>query len=145
LHIPLALEQGIIILGKPNSSAELGEYKKFKIIEAKEGCTKLNINGEDVTILSLPYPSEKRLNDLIEDNDTEEKRQSSYSEKVGNIFRELEKNFDEESINIAVSHIFITGGDSSDSERPIQLGGSLLVEKKDLPDRADYIALAVSS
>ncbi|WP_024622324.1 metallophosphoesterase family protein [Metaclostridioides mangenotii] len=139
--VPLALEQGIIILGKPNSSAELGEYKKFKIIEAKEGCTKLNINGEDVTILSLPYPSEKRLNDLIEDNDTEEKRQSSYSEKVGNIFRELEKNFDEESINIAVSHIFITGGDSSDSERPIQLGGSLLVEKKDLPDRADYIAL----
>lgn len=139
--IPLAHDQGIIILGKPNSSTNNRKYEKFEITEAKEGCTKLNISGEQVVIISLPYPSEKRLNEVIKDNESEENRQISYSKKVGEIFSELEQNFGEDTVNIAVSHIFVVGGDSSDSERPIQLGGSLLVDKRDLPEKADYIAL----
>nr|WP_312213894.1 exonuclease subunit SbcD [Clostridioides sp.] len=139
--IPLAHDQGIIILGKPNSSTNKRKYEKFEITEVKEGCTKLNISGEQVVIVSLPYPSEKRLNEVIKDNESEEKRQISYSKKVGEIFSELEQNFGEDTVNIAVSHIFVVGGDSSDSERPIQLGGSLLVDKRDLPEKADYIAL----
>lgn len=139
--IPLAHDQGIIILGKPNSSTNKRKYEKFEITEAKEGCTKLNISGEQVVIVSLPYPSEKRLNEVIKDNESEEKRQISYSKKVGEIFTELEQNFGDDTVNIAVSHIFVVGGESSDSERPIQLGGSLLVDKRDLPEKADYIAL----
>ncbi|MDR0879484.1 MAG: exonuclease subunit SbcD [Clostridioides sp.] len=174
--VPLASEQGIIILGKPRSEAEIGEYKNFKVIEAKEGCTKLEIGGEKVTIISLPYPSEKRLNEILESKEEDkeekkelefeidtsesssevedkvetkatesssedEKRQVTYSMKIGEMFEQLQGEFEDDSINIAVSHIFVTGGDASESERPIQLGGSLLVEKKDLPDRAQYIAL----
>ena len=33
------------------------------------------------------------------------------------------------------------GGDPSDSERQIQLGGSLVVDKHDLPQKAQYTAL----
>ena len=29
--------------------------------------------------------------------------------KVGDIFRKLEENFEEDSINIAVSHLFVSG------------------------------------
>ncbi|MDR1773970.1 MAG: exonuclease subunit SbcD [Clostridioides sp.] len=164
---PLAQEQGIIVLGKPYSQAQTMDYKGYKIVDAKPGMTKLIINGEKVNIASLPYPSEKRLNEIIytisEDSKKsseeelvgtelkeaavtieeshDKKMQKTYSQKVGEIFKKLEEDFEEEAINIAVSHIFVVGGETSESERPIQLGGSLLVEKKDLPRKSDYIAL----
>lgn len=138
---PLTHEQGIIILGYPMSFTEKAKYKGFEIIEAKEGCLKIDINGERATIITLPYPSEKRLNEAIGNPSNDEEAQQTYSQRVGEIFRELESNFEDETINIAVSHIFVVGGEETDSERPIQLGGSLLVEKKDLPIKAQYIAL----
>ena len=138
---PLTHEKGIIILGYPLSFTEKAKYKGFEIIEAKEGCLKIDINGERATIITLPYPSEKRLNEAIGNPSNDEEAQQTYSQRVGEIFRELESNFEDDTINIAVSHIFVVGGEESDSERPIQLGGSLLVEKKDLPTKAQYIAL----
>ncbi len=138
---PLAHEQGIIILGYPLSSTQKAKYKGFEIIEAKEGCLKVEINEEKATIITLPYPSEKRLNEAIGNPSSDEEAQQTYSQRVGQIFRELEENFENDTINIAVSHIFVVGGEETESERPIQLGGSLLVEKKDLPTKAQYIAL----
>ena len=138
---PLTHEQGIIILGYPLSFTEKAKYKGFEIIEAKEGCLKIDINGERATIITLTYPSEKRLNEAIGNPSNDDEAQQTYSQRVGEIFRELESNFEDDTINIAVSHIFVVGGEETDSERPIQLGGSLLVEKKDLPTKAQYIAL----
>ncbi|HSQ88125.1 metallophosphoesterase family protein [Romboutsia sp.] len=138
---PLAHEQGIIILGNPLSKSEVAKYNGFEIIEAKEGCVKLKINDEKIVVITLPYPSEKRLNEVILQNNEDKERQQTYSQKIGEIFTELESNFEKDSINIAVSHLFVTGGESTDSERPIELGGSLLVEKKHLPSKAQYIAL----
>lgn len=138
---PLAKEQGIIILGYPLSSTTESKYKGFEITEAGRGYLKLKIGGEKATIITLPYPSEKRLNDAIRNVDDENELQKNYSNKVGDIFRKLEENFEEDSINIAVSHLFVSGGDPSDSERQIQLGGSLVVDKHDLPQKAQYTAL----
>lgn len=138
---PLAKEQGIIILGYPLSSTTEVKYKGFEITEAGKGYLKLNIGDEKATIITLPYPSEKRLNDAIRNVDDENELQKNYSNKVGDIFRKLEENFEEDSINIAVSHLFVSGGDPSDSERQIQLGGSLVVDKHDLPQKAQYTAL----
>ena len=138
---PLAKEQGIIILGYPLSSTTESKYKGFEITEAGQGYLKLNIGDEKATIITLPYPSEKRLNDAIRNVDDENELQKNYSNKVGDIFRKLEENFEEDSINIAVSHLFVSGGDPSDSERQIQLGGSLVVDKHDLPQKAQYTAL----
>ena len=138
---PLAKEQGIIILGYPLSSTTESKYKGFEITEAGRGYLKLNIGGEKATIITLPYPSEKRLNDAIRNVDDENELQKNYSNKVGDIFRKLEENFEDDSINIAVSHLFVSGGDPSDSERQIQLGGSLVVDKHDLPQKAQYTAL----
>ena len=137
---PLAFEQGILLFGNPLSKTSTGKFEGFEIVEAKKGMTKLIINREKVNVLTLPYPSEKRLNDAFE-AETDEDTQKTYSQKIGQIFRDLQEDFEENSINIAVSHLFVVGGESSDSERPIQLGGSLLVERKDLPDKANYVAL----
>ena len=138
---PLTKEQGIIILGYPLSSTTKLKYNGYEIVEAKEGYMKLDIKGEKVCVITLPYPSEKRLNDAIRGVESEEELQKTYSSKIGDIFRKLEENFEEDSINIAVSHLFVCGGDSSDSERQIQLGGSLVVDKHDLPQKSQYTAL----
>ncbi len=138
---PLAKEQGIIVLGYPLSSTTKSKYDSFEIIEAKEGCIKLQIKDEKVSIITLPYPSEKRLNDVIKGIDDENEIQKTYSKKIGDIFRELEQNFEQDSINLAVSHLFVCGGTTSESERQIQLGGSLVVNKEDLPQNSQYTAL----
>ena len=138
---PLAKEQGIIILGYPLSSTTKLKYNGYEIVEAKEGYMKLDIKGEKVCVITLPYPSEKRLNDAIRGVESEEELQKTYSSKIGDIFRKLEENFEEDSINSAVSHLFVCGGDPSDSERQIQLGGSLVVDKHDLPQKSQYTAL----
>lgn len=138
---PLVEDSGVIILGYPRSKAHLGEYKNFSIIEAKEGFTKLKFKDEIINIASLPYPSEKRLNEIYYDNSDDQDIQKTYSEKIGNIFRDLETNFRVDQINIAVGHIFVLGSEISDSERRIELGGSLLVDKKDLPKKSQYTAL----
>ncbi len=42
---------------------------------------------------------------------------------------------------MAISHIFVNGSEETDSERPIQLGGSLAVDADKLPKKAQYIGL----
>lgn len=138
---PVVSNKGISILGYPKSIAKKGKFANFEIVESKEGFTKVKFGDEIVNILAMPYPSEKRLNEVIEGYEDEEDMQKSYSQKIGDLFRELENNYNDDEINIAVSHIFVVGSSISDSERRIELGGSLLVEKKDLPSKSQYTAL----
>ncbi|QZY55887.1 exonuclease SbcCD subunit D [Crassaminicella profunda] len=138
---PLAYEQGIILLDKPKCKAEVGPCGKHKIVDSEEGCLEIEINGERAVIVAMPYPSEKRLNEVIYDSIEEENRQKSYSQRLGELFQELSKKYREDTINLAVSHLFVIGGEESASERNIQLGGSLAVRASDLPLKAQYIAL----
>ncbi len=64
-----------------------------------------------------------------------------YSQRVGEIFHKLEETYREDTINLALSHLFVAGGEESRSERPIHVGGGLTVESKDLPSRSQYTAL----
>lgn len=138
---PLAYEQGIILLGTPKSIAQVGDYPNYRIIDAGEGYIEIELNGEKIVALTIPYPSEKRLNEIISINMEEEEAQRSYSQRVGKLFDKLSLKYREDTINIAVGHFFMAGGDETDSERPIQLGGSLAVEPSVLPKNAQYVAL----
>lgn len=137
---PLAYEQGIVLLGTPKSVAQTGKYRGFEILEAGEGYIKLSIQRKEVVVLALPYPTEKRLNEVISKQADEEEMQLSYSQRIGTLFQELSGHYREDTINLAMSHLFMAGGQESDSERQIQLGGSLAVDTKCLPP-AQYIAL----
>lgn len=138
---PLAHEQGIIILGMPNSYTQPYKYNGFEIVFSEEGVVELKIKDESVVISTLPYPSEKRLNEVLVKSTDDKDKQQTYTEKIGEIFNLTTKRFKEDTINIAVSHLFVLGGETTDSERPIELGGSLIVNTKDLPQNAQYIAL----
>ncbi|WP_105614458.1 exonuclease SbcCD subunit D [Vallitalea okinawensis] len=139
---PIAIDDGIIILSKPKSIAPTGHCGKHQIIDSGEGYIELEINNEKIILLTMSYPSEKRLNEMIYTSLEDEKdMQMEYSKRLGEIFGELQEKFRKDTINIAVSHLFTLGGEESTSERSIQLGGSYSVNVSDLPLNAQYIAL----
>ena len=139
---PLAMEHGIIMCGTPKSVVQTGEYGKHKVVNSGEGFIEVQINGEKAVILTVAYPSEKRLNEVLYgEMDTDEDRVKTYGERIGSLFENLKKNFREDTINIITSHLFAMGSEEGGSERSIQLGGSYIVNGKCFPKEAQYIAL----
>ncbi len=138
---PLSYEQGILIMDRPAFTIDTGKVGQYRIEESGQGFLKIKLGSERVVLLSLPYPSESRLNTTLGNIKEERDHQQHYSQKVGELFAELEKNYQEDTINIAMSHIFVAGGEESESERPIQVGGGMAVSQKHLPDQSQYTAL----
>jgi len=62
---PLAMDHGIIMVGTPKTVVQPGSYGKHRLIESGEGFIEIEVNGERAVILTVPYPSEKRLNEIL--------------------------------------------------------------------------------
>lgn len=139
---PLAREHGIIMIGTPKTIIEKGDYGKHKVINSGEGFIEIEINNEKAVILTVPYPSEKRLNEVLyKDMDEEEEKLKSYSDRIHKLFDDLKVNYREDTINLVVSHLFAMESKEGGSERSIQLGGSYIVDGSCFPEEAQYIAL----
>jgi len=142
---PLAYKNGIILLGYPGSDA--AEYKTsgegIKIADSGPGWLELCISGceHNAVIITLPYPSESRLEELLSKQADEGILQRAYSEKIGSIFFSLGQKYREDTINLAVGHLFLMGGKESESERTLQVGGAMTVDPSVLPANAHYVAL----
>lgn len=139
---PLAMEHGIIMVGTPKTVVQPGQYGNHKVVASGEGYIELAIRGERAVVLTVPYPSEKRLNEVLyDDMDSDEERLKSYSDRINQLFTTLEKNYRDDTINLVVSHLFAMGSEESGSERSIQLGGSYIINGSCFPEKAQYIAL----
>lgn len=139
---PLARDHGIIMLGTPKSTVDIGEYGQHSVIDSGEGFVEVQINGESAVILTVPYPSEKRLNEVLYGAmDDEEERLKTYGDRIKMLFDSLSQKYRSDTINIAVSHLFAMGSEESGSERNIQLGGSFIVDGSCFPEKAQYVAL----
>lgn len=139
---PLAMEQGIIMSGMPKYIVPIGQYGKHKVINSGEGFIEIDINGEKAVILIVPYPSEKRLNEILYgDMNTDIEKAGQYGERIKELFDKISVNFRDDTINLIVSHLFAMGSVESGSERSIQLGGSYIVDGSCFPKNAHYIAL----
>ncbi len=142
---PLAYKNGIILLGYPGSDA--GLYKisggTIKIADSGPGWLELSVPNCDhsAVIITLPYPSESRLAEVLSQQADEGILQKAYSEKIGSIFASLGQKFREDTVNLAVGHLFLRGGKESESERTLQVGGALTVAPEVLPAKAHYVAL----
>ncbi|MNN07364.1 Nuclease SbcCD subunit D [compost metagenome] len=97
--------------------------------------------GETAFIAALPYPSEARLSELLTGDADESELRLAYSAKVGLLMRQLAGAFRPDTVNLAMSHIYVLGGLESDSERPIQVGGAYTVDPSALDVGAQYTAL----
>lgn len=139
---PLAKDHGIIMVGTPKSIVPQGDYGYNKVINSGEGFIEIEIKGERAVIITVPYPSEKRLNEVLYNDMEEEKDQiKSYNDRIKKLFHNLSKNYREDTINILVSHLFTLGSEQAGSERNLQLGGSFIVDSTCFPENAQYIAL----
>ncbi|OBR92117.1 nuclease SbcCD subunit D [Clostridium ragsdalei P11] len=139
---PLARDHGIIMVGTPKSVVPIGNYGRHTVVNSGEGFIEIHVNGEKAVILTVPFPSEKRLNEVLYgDMDDEEERAKSYGDRIKALFSKLSENYREDTINIVVSHLFTMGSEESGSERNAQLGGSFIVDSSCFPQNAQYIAL----
>ncbi|MHA0855786.1 exonuclease SbcCD subunit D [Paenibacillus sp. CMAA1364] len=123
---PLVSRQGITLVGLPSANAITVHSTR---------------TGEVAKIAALPYPSEARLNELLITEGNEDDLRHAYSARVGQLMGMLAREFTPQTINIAMSHIYVLGGVESDSERPIQVGGAYTVDPSSLSIGAQYTAL----
>jgi exonuclease SbcD len=123
---PLAAKQGITIIGLP-----VPDIQSIGIART----------GELARLITLPYPSESRLKELLSDVAEEEVLRSKYSERVGALIRKQAASFEADTVNLIMSHLYVLGGHETESERPIQVGGAYTVDTNALTAGAQYVAL----
>ncbi|WP_274651924.1 exonuclease SbcCD subunit D [Paenibacillus humicola] len=123
---PLAAKSGIRLAGLPAASPMTADIAR---------------TGERAVIAALPYPSESRLRELLSEATDEAALRSAYSERVGRLMAKMGESFGPDTVNLAMSHIYVLGGLETDSERPIQVGGAYTVDPSALRCGAQYVAL----
>lgn len=139
---PLAKEHGILMAGLPKTVIEVGQYGNHQVVASGEGFVEIDINGERAVILTVAYPSEKRLNEVIYQNEeADEERAETYAERLKGFFEQLAEHYRADTVNLMVSHLFAMGSEEGGSERSIQLGGSYIVDASCFPQKAQYVAL----
>lgn len=141
---PLARKNGIILLGYPASDAGAqGAGAKNFVVDSGPGWFELAVPGcaHHAVIITLPYPSESRLEEVVSRQADEGALQKAYSEKIGALFASLSQNFREDTVNLAVGHLFLRGGKQTDSERTLQVGGAMTVDPAVLPANAHFVAM----
>lgn len=144
---PLARRHGIVLLGLPREKPFLPSDGPGRVRMLRGGPSWLEMTtpgcSHSAVILTLPYPSETRLKELLQASlDDEVVAREAYSRRVELIFQRLSGHYRTDTVNLAVSHIFVQGGWSSDSERPIySVGGACTVAPEALPAGGQYVAL----
>lgn len=123
---PLALRSNIRLVGLPQTEAVPVRIAR---------------TGETALIAALPYPSESRLRELLTEDADEAKLRSAYSARVGRLMAQMASAYRPDTINLAMSHLYVLGGLETDSERPIQVGGAYTVDPSALAVGAQYTAL----
>lgn len=101
-------------------------------IEGVYGGVRLTVKGETVNIALLPYPSEPRLLKYFG------ALSGSYTDKVSEALKRVCACFKEGECNILVSHLFLTGGEESGSER--SLGSAMMLPVGVIPP-CDFAAI----
>ena len=130
---PLAAEEGIYLFGGGTDVMSVGGSRGVRAVASGEGYVVIeNERGERVYLNVLPYPNEARLK--------EEKTDESYPDKLRRWISRGEAGFSGGMPHILLSHLFVSGGRVSESERDIDLGGARAVPVS-LFDGFDYVAL----
>jgi DNA repair protein SbcD/Mre11 len=122
----LVADYGILLLGWPDTTV-------YRI--------EVPARNETMMLAPLPYPSESRLAELLSKEHSEISLRDRYDERIRHLFAAMSASFSEKTVNIAMSHIYVAGGSTSDSERPIEVGGAYTVAAASLPKQAQYVAL----
>jgi len=138
---PTRLSAGLPLSSKHNialaSSLERMKESSFnknaliKVVETGKGHIKIKKNEEIATIAYLPYPTEARISEKVDQD-------LSYAEKVKEWASISTSAFENDTFNIFVSHLFMVG--SKTNEGVVKVGDLMAIPKNLMP-KADYTAL----
>lgn len=141
---PLALKHGISLVGYPNETLPVGgPVDGVRRVASGPGWFEVVCpgSGETAVICALAYPSEARLKEVLEESLNDKAQQVAYSERVERLVSSAATAFHPGATSIVVGHLFALGGEESESERQIQLGGAFVVPPRVFGAGADYVAL----
>ena len=144
---PLAVENGIFLLGYPDSKLKHIKLDSgLEIINVEEGFVEFLLpeTKEKLRIIFTPYANEHRLKTALDIEDEE----SELKQLLANKWKSLsEKYCDDKGVNILLSHhFFVQRGkkaiENSDDEKPIlYVGGAQAIETDLIPSQIQYTAL----
>ena len=92
-----------------------------------------------VAVAAVPYLSANELSRIS--FETEIERAGRYRERMKALYQQCVDAMPAELPKILMGHLFVHGGQKSDSEREIQIGGATATYVTDFPDGVDYVAL----
>ncbi|RUO62210.1 exonuclease SbcCD subunit D [Pseudidiomarina insulisalsae] len=98
----------------------------------------LEASSGQVNIWGIPYCDPETVNDFFKVKTTD--HQSAQEHVTGVLQEHIAANFDGSAAHVVVSHSFIAGADTSESERPLSIGGAECVDANLFKDFA-YTAL----
>jgi len=92
-----------------------------------------------VMVAAVPYLSETELPHVS--YETEIEKSERYRERLKSFYTDCVSRMPAELPKILMGHLFVHGGDPSDSERNTQIGGATAIHASDFPNDVDYVAL----
>ena len=130
---PLAEEYGIYIVGNSRAALPITSQRPVRPVRSGKGYAVFeNERGERAFVSTLPYPNEARFK--------EAKSDLPFVDQVKQWIEEGESGNVDQDPSVFLSHIFVLGGEISESEREIGLGGARALPVDALP-KSEYIAL----
>ncbi|WP_374713632.1 metallophosphoesterase family protein [Symbiobacterium terraclitae] len=142
----LAQRHGATLFGYPHDDpgTHTPGPDRVQRVASGPGWVELTVPGVEhaAVVLALAYPSESRLKQLMADTLGEEELQLAYADQVKRWLAAAASRFRPDAVRLITSHIYMAGGaETSDVERPIQMGGAYTVPADAVPAGAQYVAL----
>jgi exonuclease SbcD len=136
-----AAGHGVLLCTDLTAVSEQRRVGQFDVLNFGPGALSVQIGTETLNLALLPFPSESRLGEILSESGEENELQQSYSDRVKSLLTERCAHFTPEGVGVVVSHLFVSGGALTDSERKLQWGGGYTVFGEAFPASADYVAL----
>jgi exonuclease SbcD len=96
---------------------------------------------EEARVVVLPFVPERKVVDACTVMDPEHTWYENYSERLEQILAALVKDLSPSTVNLAIGHLFVSGGLCGTGERKLHLGDIYGLNPQQLPSSLQYIGL----
>ncbi len=129
----LASKRGVYLCGD-NQDFCFAEFNGISLTDKGKSHLVLSDGSEKCFIATVPYFGEAPVGAEVD-------KEESFGDRVSRILSEVFSNKREDESGILLTHLFMLGGDKSEGERDIDLGGVKVVSPSAIPDSCIYTAL----
>lgn len=129
----LASKRAIYLCGGKNDF-QPSDKGRAKLIDCGDDYLVLKTDGKEVFFATIPYFGEAPIGHVVD-------KEKGFDERVSEILSEVFSHKKENQDGVLVTHLFMLGGDRSEGERCIDLGGIKVLPPSAIPQNCLYTAL----